>query len=234
MSINMRRGIWTALYVLVVLISCYTYVILDENERIGDALKLARVSISPVAISNIDIALKEGSKPIDVYNSEEYQSVMANLKRLSESFPIPAKWTYIATQSDSQDDVHLPILTIDMDASNPYTLPGLDYNTKDYPAMREAVYGHKEIVVSGIVWDETYNIMTRSGFIKIFMRGQQVGVLCVDLEASQICSNFLNASLMAIIYSSLTMLAFAWIMTGLRLSKGQVELLENMKKEKKE
>jgi hypothetical protein len=116
----------------------------------------------------------------------EYVSLVEQLNRITESFGVPAKWSYIARQSDNQDTAQLPVLTVKAEAGNEITIPGYLYDISEYPAMKKAIYGPDDIVVSSIVWDDTYEYLTRSGFAKLYHDGEFLGVLGVDIKTNHV------------------------------------------------
>jgi hypothetical protein len=214
---------------LIILVASYFITDAEEAGRITDGLKMARIAISANEVQLVNQKLIDGAVGWDVMQTEEYRELVQTLKMLTNSFSVKAKWTYIAASTGSEDTAKLVVLTVDPEKNDPLTIAGVSYSVDEYPSMQRAIYGEGDLIVSGIVWDGTYNILTRSGFIKLYDGGRFVGVLGVDLEAGEIFARIGSTFFLFIIYGGIFLLMF-FKMVGPQfgLSKRQKELFNEV------
>jgi hypothetical protein len=73
--------------------------------------------------------------------------------------------------------------------------------------MHRALYTDADIVISGILWDSTYKIITRSGFAKLHSPdGDYLGILCVDMKTGHLLYIFFIALLFTSIIIGISLL----------------------------
>jgi hypothetical protein len=175
-----------ALFALIISLTVWSIVFLTiktDRTRIEDAVRIARLSIDTEKLKAV---YDSGKLGYSLLSMPEYVDIVGQLNRITTAFGVPAKWSYIARPADDEDIAQLPVLTVKAEAGNEITLPGYLYDIKDYPAMQKAVYGEADIVVSSIVWDETYQYLTRSGFAKLYYNNEYLGVLGVDIKTNHV------------------------------------------------
>jgi len=184
------KGILTLsfIFALVIVGVVFSIIYLDK-QKIYDAVSLARLSIDVNALEAVNSKINGGKYLI---NDSDYNKLYSELIKISELFPSNAKWSYIATNGTNENNSMLSVLTINYLFEDKKTTPGYLYDITPYPAMKKAIYSDTDIVVSSIVWDDTYNFLTRSGFAKIYNEsGDVIGVLGVDLKTNHIVTQIL-------------------------------------------
>jgi hypothetical protein len=196
---------------VVVLISIAVFVV--DRYVIASAIGLASLSVDIDNIAYVHSQLAMGNL---IMNTAEYQAVVSDLKHITERFPGDAQWSYIAAPGDSNDTSRLTILTIQPKDGDQTTMPNYLYNIENYPAMRKAIYGDDDIVVSSIVWDKTYRILTRTGFAKLYDSGGNfIGVLGVDMTTWHLVFLLLIIMFGSVIVILATSLAWLKLAQGL-------------------
>jgi len=183
-------------------------------------IALARLSIDTQALVAVNNWLDNGA----VSDLLEYQRLVDQLNKITAHFGPVAKWSYIAAQASDPGVALLSVLTVDH-------APGILYSTKAYPALGAAVYGNADIVVSGIVWDDRYKILTRTVFAKLHHDGDMVGVLCVDVETSNLVLQLLSVIFLSLAFVCVILL-FAIKMAstfGLIMTQDQYARLKECK-----
>jgi hypothetical protein len=161
----------------------YVRVNLAEWKLMRSGLQMARATLSLEDMVYVSNNLNKGWELI---NDPVYQGLVSSLTRITNTFPLNARWTYLSKPM-GDFSVQFSALTIQPSVDDKTTYPGFVYDLKPYPAMVQAVKGTEEIVVSGIVYDRTYKILTRSGFIKVFNEDKVlIGILGVDIKTSHL------------------------------------------------
>ena len=181
----------TVLVGVILVVTIASSFITAEIDRriIASGVELARLSIDTAALEVVQGNVALGGS---VMFTPEYQKLVGQLRSISKAFPIPAQWSYIATQAESVTESRLAVLTIQPRPDDMATMPYYNYDISKYPAMQEALYGDSDIIVSRIVWDKTYRILTRTGFAKLYAPGGHfLGVLGVDMATHHLVLLFL-------------------------------------------
>ncbi len=197
---------WALGVIVVVIAGSVAYGILNERARIVEGLRIARVAINEDDLRHVNSLLVADIPKQEILKDHAYQGLVTTLKELNDSFPVKSKWTYIVNTNKDPNFATLSVLTIPVVKDDPTTFPGFAYPVTDYPFLESAIYSEQEIVLSGYVWDKVYSVLVRSGFIKIYDKGEVIGILAVDIDASQILSIFLNTMLYtAIVVAAITL-----------------------------
>lgn len=218
---------------LITFVYQYTSEINHENDELIHGLSIARSLIDADSINSIHQRIVNGEDRFNISQSVEYQKIVKSLLKLNDSFELDSKWTYIIEPKVDNNHTKFIVLTVPPVSNISSTLPGFDYDTSNYPAMKQILTSANDYTVSDIVWDYEYKILTRSGFIKIYSGKVCIGILGVDLDMSQIISTIFNSIIVTIIYSSILLLIFFSIIDKYRPTEAQLELLESATKESK-
>lgn len=173
-----------AIIIILVVGSISFAVIRFDRTMIESAMRTSRMSIDTEALERVK---ESGMTGYNLLQNDDYKKIVDQLKAISGSFSLPAKWSYIADVGVNENNATLAVLTIHAMEQEETTLPGYLYDISKYPAMQKAIYTDADIVVSSIVFDSTYGFLTRSGFAKLLNKsGEVVGVLGVDIKTNHV------------------------------------------------
>lgn len=215
------QGIALFLLIIFLVVGCIIYsTVKTDQTRIADAVRIARLAIDTEQLKAV---YDSGRVGYALLRLPEYIALVDQLNLITEAFGIPAKWSYIANQCGDQDTAALPVMTIKPVAGDDITLPGYLYDISSYPAMQKAIYGPDDIVVSSIVWDETYQYLTRSGFAKLYHKGEYLGVLGVDIKTNHVIMQIVYTVLFSLFGIGAVCLAVFKVSIGFGLMLNQRE-----------
>jgi len=215
------QGIALFLLIIFLVVGCIIYsTVKTDQTRIEDGLRIARLSIDTEQLKAI---YDSGRIGYSLLRLPEYIALVDRLIEITEAFGVPAKWSYIANRCNDPDTAALPVMTIKPIAGNDITLPGYLYDISKYPAMQKAVYGPDDIVVSSIVWDDTYQYLTRSGFAKLYHKGEFIGVLGVDIKTNHVIMQIVYTVLFSLFGVGAVCLAVFKVSIGFGLMLNQRE-----------
>jgi hypothetical protein len=208
----LRKRIFILLITSTALLSLsYLKISFQDWKMIYSGLKIARAAIDTEKVRFVNQNLHLG---FSLVATDEYQLLVGKLNQITEAFPLKAKWSYISSKGNSLNTATLTVLTISPSPGDVTTFPGYLYDISKYPSMKKAIYGEDDIVISGIVWDKTYKILTRSGFIKLKdSSGLVLGVLGVDITMEAVLLQLIEI----VVFTVLIALASLLILFNLML-----------------
>jgi hypothetical protein len=194
----------------------------EEQKQLSQAMKLSSIAIDTDKTEIVNNMIFSRMDKSLIINSKPYHDLVTIINRISDSMPVETKWSYLFyPPSDAQldsltvgwnskpslkrnDYVVLTVLTVDPVMTDPLTLPGVVFDIQPYPAMEEIVKESEQIVISDVVYDETYKNWNRAAFMKIYnAQGSIVAILGVETAILYEVKIIVNSLIFSFIYSIL-------------------------------
>lgn len=191
------------------------------TSKIEDALRIGVAVIDTSQLERINDRIYNNDNPLDIAQDSDYISVSNALIRLRNAVPFKAQWTYtmLSPQNErmeqlaqakkivlDRDYAVMSVLTIPTKEGDVSSYPGFFYDVSEYPQMKDVITGHKELAISGLVYDKVYGLWTRSGFIHIEKDGEVVGILGIDIQTEEVLKPAFDILWVLILYTLLAML----------------------------